>query len=110
MTKEERCPNYETNVQQCPCPETDCEHHGICCACVAAHASDGSATACMSGVSRPDETRKLPIGANPDCSNRAHNVENCSCYETSCSRRGLCCDCIRYHWGHKVWPTVACMS
>lgn len=105
----ERCANYETNLKQCPCPNAECERHGVCCECVGFHTDKGGKTRCMKGMERPAETMGLPIGRNLRCANRARNESRCACTETGCARHGICCDCIRYHWGHKVWPTVGCM-
>ena len=109
-TKPQDCVNYRTNEQQCPCPQTDCDLRAICCECIQAHASKDNKTFCMRDTERPAATRTLPIGQNPDCANRAPNDEFCPCGEVSCDRHGLCCDCIRFHWGHKVWPKVGCMG
>lgn len=106
----EQCVNYEINRQQCPCESTDCENWAICCECMNAHAQKDGQTMCMRDTERPAETRPLPIGRNADCTNRARNEEICVCGETSCSRRALCCDCVRYHWGHRTWPRTACMG
>ena len=108
-TARERCPNYETNLKQCPCTSATCSRHGVCCECIANHADKGGKSACMRGVERTVETKSLPIGQHLGCANRAANNERCPCAETSCARHGICCDCIRYHWGHKAWPSVACM-
>ena len=108
-TTAEQCPNYEINQQQCPCPNEDCEKQGICCECIAAHREAGNRTMCMRETPRPAETKDLPIGASPDCINRARNEEFCPCAETSCARHSLCCDCVRFHWGHNQWPKVACV-
>ena len=32
-----------------------------------------------------------------ECSNRERNLKDCGCTYSSCSRRGLCCECIRHH-------------
>jgi len=26
------------------------------------------------------------------------NMESCNCTYEPCSRKGICCECIRYHW------------
>ena len=39
----------------------------------------------------------------PECSPR----EDCSCTYTSCSRRGKCCECIKYHLGKNQLPGCA---
>ena len=28
---------------------------------------------------------------------KAHNLSVCNCSYESCSRKGLCCDCVAYH-------------
>ena len=107
-TKPEDCPNYEINKQTCPREDTQNETYAICCECVRANGSSGKQPLCMTGIDRPSGTRSLPIGQSADCNNRKRNEESCTCYETSCRRRGVCCDCIRFHWGHNIWPKVAC--
>jgi hypothetical protein len=32
-----------------------------------------------------------------DCPNQDKNLEECACTYPGCSRKGLCCDCIRHH-------------
>jgi hypothetical protein len=39
--------------------------------------------------------------------NREKNLENCNCTWESCSRKGKCCKCIRYHWNRRELP--ACL-
>jgi len=31
------------------------------------------------------------------CTNRDANLEACTCTYEPCSRKGLCCECMRYH-------------
>ncbi|MBU1121539.1 MAG: DUF6485 family protein [Candidatus Omnitrophota bacterium] len=31
------------------------------------------------------------------CANQGRNSKNCTCSYTSCSKRGLCCECVQYH-------------
>ncbi|MFH1492993.1 MAG: DUF6485 family protein [Candidatus Omnitrophota bacterium] len=31
------------------------------------------------------------------CPNNSINLKNCTCTYGSCSRKGLCCECVRYH-------------
>jgi len=38
-----------------------------------------------------------------DCKQQ-QNMKNCACTYTSCSRRGLCCDCISYHLKSRQLP------
>lgn len=108
-TKPGECPNYAVNKELCPRTDTDGETYAICCECVLAAGAKGDKPLCMSGIERAAGTRGLPIGNSADCRNRPRNTEACACYETSCSRRGVCCDCIRFHWGHNTWPKVACV-
>ncbi|MFQ5910508.1 MAG: DUF6485 family protein [Thermoplasmata archaeon] len=35
------------------------------------------------------------------------NRESCACTYPSCSRKGVCCECLRYHWQHRELP--ACL-
>ena len=32
-----------------------------------------------------------------ECVNREKNLEHCTCTYPGCSRKGMCCECIRYH-------------
>ena len=32
-----------------------------------------------------------------DCPNKEKNEAQCTCTYTECERRGVCCECIRYH-------------
>lgn len=31
------------------------------------------------------------------CENRERNLAACNCSYEPCSRKGLCCECVRYH-------------
>jgi hypothetical protein len=35
------------------------------------------------------------------------NLERCNCTWASCSRKGLCCECLQYHWRMNELP--ACL-
>jgi len=35
------------------------------------------------------------------------NLKKCNCSYEPCSRKGLCCECLEYHWGMKELP--ACL-
>ncbi len=35
------------------------------------------------------------------------NKERCPCTYEPCSRKGICCECIAYHWAYKELP--ACL-
>ena len=32
------------------------------------------------------------------------NLKKCSCTYEPCSRKGICCECIAYHWRHGELP------
>jgi len=32
------------------------------------------------------------------------NAARCACTYPGCSRKGSCCECIRYHWDHSELP------
>lgn len=36
-----------------------------------------------------------------------NNLAGCNCSYEPCSRKGICCECLRYHWSHKELP--ACL-
>lgn len=36
--------------------------------------------------------------------NENDNIQNCNCTWEPCSRKGKCCECIRYHWNMKELP------
>ncbi len=40
------CPEYEANLESCPCTSVECERRGYCCQCIKAHVSRGSLPAC----------------------------------------------------------------
>jgi hypothetical protein len=33
----------------------------------------------------------------PRCENRERNLAGCNCTYEPCGRKGICCECIRYH-------------
>lgn len=35
---------------------------------------------------------------------KADNDANCTCTYTSCSRRGICCECLQYHLASRQLP------
>ncbi|MCX6819161.1 MAG: hypothetical protein NT129_04150 [Candidatus Aenigmarchaeota archaeon] len=41
------CSNKKINEGDCPCSETNCERHGICCECIRYHIRHGSLPACI---------------------------------------------------------------
>jgi hypothetical protein len=38
------------------------------------------------------------------CQNREASLEICNCTYEPCSRKGVCCECIRYHKGAGELP------
>lgn len=38
-----------------------------------------------------------------ECKQKA-NAQNCTCTYEPCDRRGICCDCLRYHLAHRQLP------
>lgn len=36
--------------------------------------------------------------------NSKKNSARCNCSYEPCSRKGLCCECIQYHWSHRELP------
>ncbi len=42
----------------------------------------------------------------PECK-LEQNKQNCNCTYEPCSRKGMCCECIRYHWQQGELP--ACL-
>ena len=37
----------------------------------------------------------------------AKNKKNCNCTYEPCSRKGVCCECLQYHWRKGQFP--ACL-
>ena len=35
------------------------------------------------------------------------NLRRCNCSYEPCSRKGICCECLAYHWGQQELP--ACL-
>lgn len=38
-----------------------------------------------------------------ECSMKV-NLSHCNCTYEPCSRKGICCECLRYHLAHKELP------
>lgn len=38
-----------------------------------------------------------------DCK-QERNLENCNCSYDPCSRKGICCECLRYHLNDRQLP------
>ena len=38
------------------------------------------------------------------CENQSRNTRNCTCTYSSCSRRGVCCECLAYHLANNELP------
>ena len=41
--------------------------------------------------------------------NQESNAENCPCTYAGCSKKGLCCECIKYHLSRSELP-ACCFS
>ncbi|MDD5644841.1 MAG: DUF6485 family protein [bacterium] len=39
-----------------------------------------------------------------ECKNRQKNLNYCNCSYEPCSRKGICCECIRYHLSMQELP------
>ena len=39
--------------------------------------------------------------------NQAENLDRCNCTYEPCSRKGLCCECLQFHWSMRELP--ACL-
>ncbi|MFA4855513.1 MAG: DUF6485 family protein [archaeon] len=35
---------------------------------------------------------------------KAKNLKKCNCTYSGCARKGMCCECIRYHWERGELP------
>jgi len=107
-TQPDQCANYAINQQMCPCTNTTCPNHGICCECLRNHANYGAPTACMKGTPRPEAT--FALAGVVECKvNAQRNASWCVCTATACTRRGVCCNCVRHHWTADGTGRVACM-
>ena len=42
-----------------------------------------------------------------ECPNSATNLSSCTCSYPGCSRKGKCCDCLRYHLRNNELPACA---
>jgi hypothetical protein len=40
---------------------------------------------------------------------KENNIENCNCTYEGCSRKGICCDCLRFHLKNRELP-ACCFS
>ena len=39
-----------------------------------------------------------------DCLNKKENIDSCSCTYPGCAKKGICCECIRYHFSRSELP------
>jgi len=39
-----------------------------------------------------------------ECKNKEKNLKGCNCSYEPCERKGVCCDCLRYHIRMKELP------
>ncbi|MBU4209964.1 cytosolic protein [Patescibacteria group bacterium] len=44
-----------------------------------------------------------------DCVNKNKNLKNCPCTYNGCPRKGLCCECLKYHLEKGALP-ACCFS
>ena len=42
-----------------------------------------------------------------ECKNYRKNLDRCNCTYSGCSRKGTCCECIRYHLSMRQLPGCA---
>ncbi|MBW2993647.1 cytosolic protein [Candidatus Woesearchaeota archaeon] len=38
------------------------------------------------------------------CQNKQKNLENCNCTYGSCDKKGVCCECMRFHLRNNELP------
>ena len=38
------------------------------------------------------------------CNNQKENLVKCNCTYEPCSKKGICCECIQYHWSMGEMP------
>lgn len=41
------------------------------------------------------------------CENKERNLDFCTCSYPGCPRKGICCDCLRYHLSNNQLPACA---
>lgn len=39
-----------------------------------------------------------------DCINKEKNLKNCGCTYPFCEKKGVCCECLKYHWSRGELP------
>ena len=39
-----------------------------------------------------------------ECDNKPKNLEGCNCTYPGCARKGVCCECLRYHLAMRDLP------
>jgi len=61
------------------------------------------ATACIGSAGRRPLAAVEPKGNDMDCK-QEKNLAGCNCTYEPCSRKGICCDCIRYHLKSRQLP------
>lgn len=42
-----------------------------------------------------------------DCPNRERNLKKCPCTWPNCDKKGICCECLRYHLSRGELPACA---
>jgi len=43
------------------------------------------------------------------CVNQEKNMERCTCSYPGCSRHGICCECLDYHWSKPKKQLPGCL-
>lgn len=43
-------------------------------------------------------------GETMNCSNKEKNLQGCPCTYPGCSKKGICCECLRYHLTNREVP------
>jgi hypothetical protein len=44
------------------------------------------------------------MGSMKECPRQEVNLEKCNCTYEPCERKGICCECLRYHRGSGELP------
>jgi hypothetical protein len=39
-----------------------------------------------------------------NCPNKSENLKNCNCSYGGCDKKGICCECLRYHLSMRQLP------
>lgn len=50
---------------------------------------------------------KTEVEMASECPNVDNNMQSCNCTYEPCSRKGICCECVRYHMRMRELPACA---